>query len=216
MADFTISAKIVMEATEAIRASEELQSNMGEMASETGTTSRKTQLDVNKMTASFALLGATAGGALAAITAASPSMTVAMMEMRFALQEVAIAIGEDLAPVINDYLVPVIESFRDFIMGLNPEVRQWIGLTIVLTAAISALALAVAALSAVSLPLIAVIVAIAAVVAAIIIVWRKWNDIIAWAQENTGKFILIIAALSVIFGPVVIAVLAVIAVIKNL
>lgn len=77
------------------------------------------------------------GGLFKSMVDASPSLSVAFAEMSFEFNEMFMILGESLAPIIEDVLVPAIISLTDFIIGLDTEVQTWIASGIGLTAGIS-------------------------------------------------------------------------------
>lgn len=178
------------------------------------TTQQSVTLDTGKMTASFALLGAVAGGAMAAMISNSPLLATQVAQLTFQFNLLFMTLGNALAPVLQplvDWLISALKWFQ----SLPAPVQEFISLSIALTAAVSALALAVMALSTVSLPLIAIVVGVGAAIAAVITVWRNWGRIMDWAREHMALFVGIVGLLTVALGPIVLLILGVMAVIKN-
>lgn len=80
-------------------------------------------------------------GLFKSMVEASPSLTAAFAEMNFMFQEVFMTLGESLAPVINEFVVPAVEALTEFILTLNEEtltlIASGIGLTAMFTGASS-------------------------------------------------------------------------------
>ncbi len=222
MADFELTAAVKLAMDKAVTEVKKLQGRLKGVADSLGLLSKKGTLDTKKLTSSLAFLGATAGAAFAAIVSASPSMRMAFFEMKVAVNQLWMSIGEELAPIIQDILIPAIKAISEWVQNLSPEMKQWIGLTIGITVAITGVVAIIMVLNAVSLPLIAVIVGIAAAIAFIILLWRNWNDIIAgaidWWKEASSWLKGLAVVIAIVAMPITVMIgliVGVIAVFKN-
>lgn len=74
-------------------------------------------------------------GLFKSMVEASPSLSAAFAEMNFMFEEMMLVLGEALAPIIEDVLVPAVEKLTDFIIDLSPEVQAIIAGAIGLIAA---------------------------------------------------------------------------------
>lgn len=127
----------------------------------------------------FASLGAIAGSVFGYITQWSPSLQAVFGLISVEMGLAAMAIGEELAPIIEDTLLPAAQKFREWVEGLSPEMKRFVGLSIGLAVAfgmIAAVAGAVAIAIAVgAAPFILLAAAITLSIAAIV-VWGEKID----------------------------------------
>lgn len=186
---YTISYNI----SEALRGLKQLQkalSQVGQVTSQTQeavqASSQMSKIDLQAWAGAFQQLGGMAKGMFDSIVSASPSMSVAFAQMSFAVDMMWLSIGENLAPVINDTLVPAIEGLTSWITQLSPEMQQWIGLTIGLTVAASALAVGIIAIQTAGAPLIAIILGITVAIAGLIVLWQ--NDFLGMKTVTIEMF----------------------------
>ena len=122
----------------------------------------------------------------------SPSLAAAFAVMEVNMGLAAMEIGEALAPVINDVLVPATEKFLEFVQNLSPDMKKFLGVTIAL---IIPLGLVAAAILAATSPMVlmglaigVVIVAVAALVAGIIIFGDKIDQIFEDVADTMRNF----------------------------
>lgn len=85
-------------------------------------------------------------------------------------------IGDTMAPLITDILIPAIDKLLGFWESLSPVMQESILIFGAVTVAVSAVAAAVAALTLVSSPWLLIIAAAILAITAIIVVIRNWND----------------------------------------
>lgn len=108
-------------------------------------------------------------------------------ELRYATMERQIAkvnasfaimgdeIGDILAPLIRDFLIPALEGLISFWDSLSPTMKELIVIFALATAGVFLLAGAIALLTLVSLPWLLILFAIAAGITAIILLIKNWN-----------------------------------------
>ena len=214
-----IKEKLVLDLKQALNGISKLHGGLmklGKLFGVLKTTTKEGQqsisLDTSKIERSFVSLGAVAGGAMAAIITTSPTLSAAIAQVTFQFDLLTLQIGEALAPV----LTPLLETLSNLIVyfqGLPVPLKAFIGLTIALTAAISALGVAVVVLSSVSLPLIGAILAISAAIAAVIVaamwiidMWDKWGTMTK----------ILVSVLLIILGPLGWIVIAIVAVYETI
>jgi len=147
---------------------------------------QRSKLDLMAMAGAFQTMGAVAQGVFSNIIEQSPSMGLAFAQMEFSVNRVYLAIGEALAPIIMETLVPAIETLTNWFIGLNPNIQALIGLTIGLTVAGGMLAVAIITIQTVGAPLIAIILGIALAIAGLILIWR--NDFLGIRTKTTEMF----------------------------
>ena len=169
MAELGLIVNILAKVDKALSEIDKIKNKMTKMGSEGTKQTDRATLSAKRMGASLALVGMIAGKAFKSIVDASPSMQVAFIMMGVEAENAWRAIGENLAPVIEDILSPAVQELSEYIQALDPEIQTWIGLTIGLTIVIGLLAVAVAALSFVSLPLVGAIVLLGAAIAFVIL-----------------------------------------------
>lgn len=95
----------------------------------TETAEGQSQKQVNsfsKIEKSLLAVGVASSGMFANMIAQSPGMSSAFAEMKFMIDEVFMVLGESLAPIIEDYVVPVVESLTEAFMNLDPETQTFI------------------------------------------------------------------------------------------
>ena len=68
---------------------------------------------VSKAVGAVALIS---GGIFKSMVSASPGLSAAFAEMNFMFEEMFMVLGEQLAPVIEAIIIPLIEKFTDFII----------------------------------------------------------------------------------------------------
>ena len=215
----TIKEKLILDLSQALRGLSKLSDGLMKIGKSFGvlkTTTKEGQqsisLDMSKIAQSFALLGAVAGGAMAAIITNSPTLSASIAEITFQFNILSMQIGEALAPVLTP-LLDMLSNLISYFQSLPTPLKAFIGLTIALTAAISALGVAVVVLSSVSLPLIGAILAISAAIAAVIVasmwiidMWDKWGTMTK----------ILVSVLLIILGPLGWIVLAIVAVYETI
>ncbi|KKK93979.1 hypothetical protein LCGC14_2687470 [marine sediment metagenome] len=84
-------------------------------------------------------------------------------------------IGDILAPLIRDFLIPALEGLISFWDSLSPTMKELIVIFALATAGVFLLAGAIALLTLVSLPWLLILFAIAAGITAIILLIKNWN-----------------------------------------
>lgn len=89
---------------------------------------------VNKVVAGIALVS---GGLFKSMVDASPGLSAAFAEMDFMMEEVFMVLGEALAPLIEDTIVPLVEKLTDFILGLDEGTLEFIATGIALVAGLT-------------------------------------------------------------------------------
>lgn len=173
MADFVLDAEIRVKADQSLREIDKFKNSLKGSKKEFSLFGKTIALDSRRIAAGIALIHGIASKMFASIVASSPSVRAAFKEMEISVFEMSLSIGEDLAPVIEDTLVPAFEALRTLILNLDPEVRQFIGILILTTLAVTALAIAVAVLTFVGAPILIAIIAIAAALAILIFMWQN-------------------------------------------
>ncbi len=197
MADFKLSAEIEMQAAQALREIDKVKKGTKGTKREFNLLGRSITLDTKRISAGLKSITGVSGAMFAAIAIASPSMRAAFKQMELAAYEMSIAIGEALAPMIEDTLVPAINSLRDWILSLPVPIQEFIGLTIALTFALGLLALAFLAVSAAGLPIALAILGLGISIAAVIILVTRFDDVMgllknAWDDASDSLRILMI------------------------
>lgn len=135
----------------------------------TDTTEASSQRQVQSWSRVGKAVGAVAlisSGLFKSMVNASPSLSAAFAEMNFMFEEMFMVLGEQLAPIIEDTMVPAVEKLTEFIISLDPEIQTVIASTIGLIAALAlgstTLALFGVSLGGILLPITLAILAIAA------------------------------------------------------
>ncbi len=197
MADFKLSAEIEMQAAQALREIDKVNKATQNTKREFNLLGRTITLDTKRISQGLALITATSGAMFAAIAIASPSMRAAFKQMELSALQMSIAIGEELAPVLEDTLVPAFDSLLYVILGLPPYMLEFIGLVIGLTVFLGLLAGALLAVSVAGLPLTLAIVGLAVSIAAIIVIVTRFDEIMgdlksAWDDASDSLRILMI------------------------
>ena len=185
MAELGLIVNILAKVDKALSEIDKIKNKMTKMGSEGTKQTDRATLSAKRMGASLALVGMIAGKAFKSIVDASPSMQVAFIMMGVEAENAWRAIGENLAPVIEDILSPAVRSLSEFIQALDPEIQTWIGATIGITVVIGLLAVAVIALGYVSLPLVATIFLLGAAIAFVILASKGYLD---GLTDETGEF----------------------------
>lgn len=88
--------------------------------------SQKQVNSFGKIEKSLLAVGVASSGMFANMIAQSPGLSSAFAEMQFMINEVFAVLGESLAPIIEDYVVPVVESLTEAILNLDPETQKFI------------------------------------------------------------------------------------------
>lgn len=189
MADFKLNAEIMVEAKQALREIEKVKKSIKGTTKEFSFFERVTGLSAKRITASFAAMGLVAGKLFQSILKASPSMRAAFIEMEIAAFEMSLAIGEVLAPAIDETLVPAMNALRDIVLALPPDVQLFIGMMILGTVAAVALAAAVALIGALSLPLIVVVLAVVAALALLFLAYKENEEVIQVVAGLIAEFL---------------------------
>lgn len=113
----------------------------------------------------IAVIGA---GLFAGLVAASPALQASLLMVSFEAREMARAVGDELAPIINDFVLPALVALTDAFLGLPQPIRSVIAVVIGLSVVVGILSIAMGVLAAVSWPIVIVILAIMAVISAVI------------------------------------------------
>lgn len=138
--DFVLSMGLYMSAAEALNTLKDVgksANQSGESIEDMGSSS---ELSMAKMGAAFAFLGHVATGVFDNMKEASPSLQVALLEIDLTLEELYRTLGEALAPVIEDVILPLIIQLVDWFMSLNEATQQNIAIIIGLVVAFTMLA----------------------------------------------------------------------------
>ena len=156
--------------------------------------------DEEKMTMSLSRLGIV----MAALTASgkklfngilewSPSLAAAFAVMEVNLGLAAMEIGEALAPVIEEFLVPATEKFLNFVQNLSPEMKKFLGLTIALIVPLGVVAgiimFALSPIGLMTLAIIGVTIVIAAIIAAIVLFGGKVKEVMVGSANKMREFL---------------------------
>lgn len=124
----------------------------------------------------------------AGMVAASPQLQASLMMISFEIRELMMALGDELAPMINDYILPVVRKMVDLFLAMPQPIRQTIAVAIGLTVALGALSVVIGILMSVSWPIVAVILAVAAVIVGVIWLFKNWGDVMDWFNEKIMAF----------------------------
>ena len=107
-----------------------------EGADDTETFSQKAQNAFSKLEKSMLAVSVVSGGLFAKMISESPALSSAFAEMGFMFDEMFMVLGEALAPVIEQYVVPAVEKLTSFIIGLEAPIQfaiaSFIGLMTIL------------------------------------------------------------------------------------
>lgn len=177
MVDFPLRAVVTATTAQAERSIENVGKKVSGLADTSEASSQKQTSSWGRVGATIAGVTAVAGGLVASMVAASPELAAALSEIKFKFEEVANALGNELAPFVEAFL-PHIENLTNWFKDLPQPVKQFTALAIALTAVVGGLALAIGILMTVSLPIIALIVGIAAAIAAVIVIFQNWGAIV--------------------------------------
>ena len=139
MADFKLSMEIVANAKKA-------QQDIKKTKIEFQLLGKTLKLDKERMKKSFMVITGAAAGMFAAIAKASPSMRVAFKQMEISAFLASLALGEALAPALEETLVPAMQSASEWIVGLDSDMQMMIGTSLMLVIAIGVIAGAIAIL----------------------------------------------------------------------
>lgn len=108
-----------------------------EGADDTETFSQKAQNAFSKLEKSMLAVSVVSGGLFAKMISESPALSSAFAEMGFMFDEMFMVLGEALAPVIEQFVVPAVEKLTSFIIGLETPIQfaiaSFIGLMTILT-----------------------------------------------------------------------------------
>ena len=166
--DFIMSVALTLTAQDAINQLKGVSDKSKEAGKDMSNMAGGAELSAAKLTAAFQFLSSVAGGIWDSMLETSPSLQVAMLEIDMALEEMYRTLGEALAPIIEETILPLIQEFVAWFMELNPETQKFIavivGLTVAMTALIPVVIGVIALIGALSWPILAVVAAVAALV----------------------------------------------------
>ena len=171
MADFKLSAEIEMQAAQALREIDKVVRATKNTAREFNLLGKTITLDTKRIGAGLMKVTAISGAMFGAIAIASPSMRAAFKQMELSAFVLALELGEHLAPMIEETLVPAMEWLTDTVLSLDDDTQTLIATTIALTFVLGLLAIAIAAVTWEFVLVAIIIVAIALAIAGLIVYW---------------------------------------------
>ena len=176
-ADFVLMAEVVVEAKNAIEETSKVNESFAEMGMNILQTSKTgkalfSKLGAGAVAAGLAIAGLAmlAGGAFAYITSWSPSLQAAFSIVSVNAGLAAMEIGEALAPMIEDILIPASEKLLEVVTNMDPNFKKFIGVVLALAVGLGVL-VAVLAVGAAAVLLFTSPIGIAILVIAALIVW---------------------------------------------
>ena len=176
-ADFVLMAEVVVEAKNAIEETSKVNESFAEMGMNILQTSKTgkalfSKLGAGAVAAGLAIAGLAmlAGGAFAYITSWSPSLQAAFSIVSVNAGLAAMEIGEALAPMIEDILIPASEKLLEVVTNMDPNFKKFIGVVLALAVGFGVL-VAVLAVGAAAVLLFTSPIGIAILVIAALIVW---------------------------------------------
>jgi hypothetical protein len=148
--------------------------------------SQKQTQSLGRVAKGAAAVAAISGGMFKKMVDASPGLASAMAEINFLFEEMFMVLGESLAPIIEDYVIPAVEGLTEWVMDLDDSfkllISGGIGLTTMFSGASAILSLFGVSLSAILGP-------IALIIAALVLLWLAWETNFGNIQEHTGAVI---------------------------
>lgn len=146
----------------------------------------KSTMSLSRLAISMAAVSASAKRMFDNILEWSPSLAAAFAVMEVNMGLAAMEIGEALAPVIEEVLVPATEKFLEFVQNLNPDMKKFLGVTIALIIPLglvaAAIVLATSPMVLMGIAIGLVIVAFAALIAGIIVFGKKITN---WTETTS-------------------------------
>jgi hypothetical protein len=177
MADFVLSAEVIVEGKNALEETSAVNESFAEMGMNILQTSKTgkalfSKLGAGAVAAGLAIAGLAmlAGGAFGYITSWSPSLQAAFSIVSVNAGLAAMEIGEALAPMIEDILIPASEKLLEVVTNMDPNFKKFIGVVLALAVGLGVL-VATLAVGAAAILLFTSPIGIAILVIAALIVW---------------------------------------------
>ena len=166
--DFLLSALLTISAEDALKQLKDVGKEAKDAGDDIEDMGSGSELSAAKMAVAFTALGNVTSGIWDSMLEASPSLQIAMLEIDMSMEEIYRTLGEALAPIIEEVILPLVEQFVEWFMSLDSETQTLIASVIGITMAMSALAPVlvgiISLVGALSWPILAVVAAIAALV----------------------------------------------------
>ena len=173
---FALSTVISVVTDGAQRAVSRLSNSITHLSKETDRANKRAGSSWSRLGSELAKTSLISSGLFAGLIASSPQLQAALTLLAFEFREIGMALGDELAPIISDVLLPAMQVLTDTFLALPAPIRTVIAVTIGLTVAVGALSVAVGVLSAVSWPIVAIIAAIVIIVTALVWIFKKATD----------------------------------------
>jgi len=140
MADFILEAAMQIQMGNAVDNLMKLGNQAKQNGSALSQMGQKAGIAMNKLTVAFAVLGNAATSVFGKMMEASPSLQVAMLQIDLAMESVYRTLGEALAPLIEEVVLPLVQQFVEWFMNLDEQTQRniaiFIGLVVVLATVI--------------------------------------------------------------------------------
>lgn len=186
MADFKLSAAVVLISKQATDTQKELEEGFKKIEKSAGQTGRKSSLSLKAMTNDMMKLGAIGSGAFAMMMNASPALASAFDSITFSIEELFMILGDRLAPLIEEHVVPIVEMLVEGFASLDPEVQTAIAVVIGFAALLLPLSIGIGV---VSTALGVLLGPIGLVILAIAALWLAWEMNLGNIQGHTSDTI---------------------------
>ena len=192
-----ITAKLGLDTTDFDKGLKESAGKVGYLAEKTEASSQRQTQSWGRVEKAIGATALVSGGMFKAMVDASPGLSAAFAEINFLFEEMFMVFGDQLAPRIQDTLVPAIESLTSFIISLDSDTQTYIATGIGLVAGLSIVssALGMVGLSFTALlgPIGLAIIAIAAFAYAyktnLFGVRDKTNEIVGYLKDTWDSFV---------------------------
>lgn len=184
--DFVLQATMALSAVETLETLKKVTESTKKSGGALADMTSKSQIALMKMSNAFSVMGNIAGGAFDKMVSASPSLIVSLAMIDLEMDKIYRTLGEALAPVIDEVILPLIEQLVDWFMDLSPEIQTTIGVIIGLMVAGGLLAPVLVTLATlvglISWPVLVVIAAIA-------LLYLAWKYNFGGIQEITAALV---------------------------
>jgi hypothetical protein len=157
------------------RMSQKVDSTTGQMASAVHGHSQRSRLDIMMWTMGFEELGMVATRAFRRMTDASPSLAAQLAILSFSFDNLALTLGEQLAPYI-EIVVNAVIKLNEWISRMPAPIQEWIGVTIAISAVLASLVPIIVAVTLVGGALLLQILLIIAAIAAVVVITKYLID----------------------------------------
>ena len=186
---FALKAILTISTKQAQSAVNKLTKAVGQSSKETDKSNQRQQNSWQRLGAELKTIAAVGAGLFAGMVAASPALQASLIMVTYEFREMARALGDEIAPIINEVVLPAVEWLTEAFLAMPQPIRWIIAVTIALTVVLGALAVAMGVLMTVSWPIVAVILAIVAVIWAVIWVFKHWGEIVSFVGKVVGAII---------------------------